>query len=46
MYVCMCAVKSKTWPHFKACRVNNLATFVSLSFFKKKLLHSAGGMRF
>ena len=26
-------VGSITWPHFKACRVNNLATFVSLPFF-------------
>ena len=42
------AVGSTTWPHFKACRVNNLATFVSLpSFlFFKNLLLSAGRMTF
>ena len=45
MYVCMCVVGSTTWPHLKPCRVNNLATFVSLPFFKNILL-SAGRMIF
>ena len=45
--VCMCVVGSITWPHLKACRVNNLATFVSLPFlFFKNILLSVGRMRF
>ena len=33
IYTYMHAVGSITWSHYKACRVNNLATFVSLPFF-------------
>ena len=43
IYIYIYAVGSLSWPHCKACRVNNLATFVSLPFlFFKNILLSAG----
>ena len=48
IYIYMLAVGPITWPHFKAWRANNLATFVSLPFCFSKIffLLSAGRMRF